>query len=190
MARKPSKPRNFRCSVGGTIPRMTIAGLAIMAPVYGVMFGLLPYLWIRSGGELEGWPIIVLVDVLLLGMAVLIYGMTPRRYELHRKALIVRRRAGTGISYPYAGMERAEIPQQDPFKGTLLAGANGGFLACHGYFEGGRLRSFEAQVTNNKNLIVIYRKKGDPVVLSPDARREFLEALERRICKNKSAAQM
>ena len=51
------------------------------------------------------------------------------------------------------------------------------YVKINGEYRGGPLRRFASYVTRTDRLVVIARRKGEPVVISPDDRQRFLDSL-------------
>lgn len=169
-------PIIFECRLGGAAMAATAGFVVLGIPFAALFFAIIPWLsW--KDHQTGGLVLIAMADFAIVGVVAVVYTMCPRRYELWPTCLIVRRRGGGAVVYDYATMLSAEERRPSPIQGAERTGANGGFFGFNGYFCGGGLKNFEAHATTDESAVVIRRRKGDPVVISPDDHEGFLREL-------------
>lgn len=177
-------PRNaemFPCSLGGSVKGLTIFLSLLMAGLFVLLVGIIPP-QLNQAGETLAVPVHLLAGLAIIMISGVSFLLAPRRYELWSNALVVRRRSGHGLCFPYAELECVDYPlARSPFRWSWKLWANGGFFALQGWFMGGPLRRFRAQATNTANAVVVQRHGASPLVLTPDAPEAFVEALSRRL---------
>ncbi|MEM8856785.1 MAG: PH domain-containing protein [Chloroflexota bacterium] len=113
--------------------------------------------------------------VLLGGSALFII----RRYEVTDEFIEVVRIIGRK-KYRIDNIESVEA---DPtlMDLSIRTFGNGGMFSISGFFRNRRLGSYRAFVSNKSNAVVMHRKKGSPIVVSPDDPDAFVKEISSRI---------
>ena len=119
---------------------------------------------------------LALMPVVILGSSAI---FIIRRYEISDEHIEIVRIIGR-TKYEIDNIESIEA---DP-KATELSirtMGNGGLYSISGLFRNKKLGAYRAFVTDAANCVVIKRKKGAPIVISPGAPTEFAEQVRRLI---------
>lgn len=172
-----SGAKTFPCSLGGQAKGLTIAAIVLGIPFLAFFLVLLPYLTRHT----PGFAFALLIDALIGTIVLVLVGLTPRRYEIVQRGIVVRRRFGGRLSYPCDTIASVEVRRPSPLAGSVREGANGGLFGYNGYFSAKGIGTFEAHASTDETAVVLFRKKGDPVVLSPDDPERFAEELRARL---------
>lgn len=168
--------RSFRCSLGGGAAGITVAGAVLLAPLALFFGAVLPWLLVADG-KAKLLPLVALVDLLVLGLPILLWAMAPNRCELGTSCLRVYRRGGGSVEVPFAVVSAVEVRRPSPLRNAEREGGNGGFLGYTGWFRGEGLKVFEAMATTDEHAVVITRRSGSPLVISPDDPDDFVATL-------------
>jgi len=97
------------------------------------------------------------------------YSLTPEKLEIHRPWQ-------GNESIPLKNLEKVECIK-DPFRKTLMIGANGGLGGFYGDFKQIGGLYFTAYVTDPKRCVMLTMKGDERIVISPRERERFLAAL-------------
>ncbi len=102
-----------------------------------------------------------------------------RGYEIGPDKIEIIRIIGR-VSYPIENIERIEFdPEATSFSMRMMA--NGGLYSYSGFFRNEKLGSYRAYVSNKANTVVLYRKKGSPIVVSPGEPEKFVEQVKSQL---------
>lgn len=149
----------------------------IVIGVLGVLpVGIIANALTGGKGNTEG-PIAV-AAVMLIILAVT-YLFSPQAYAVEPGRLIVQR-PGTDVTIPLNTIERIEVGGGwAVFRGALRLIASGGAFGFYGNFWNNTLKGFTAYATRMDKVVVLYRKTGNPIVVSPDDPEAFVRAVRR-----------
>ena len=129
-------------------------------------------------GRSKAGAVLALLIVLLLLVSTFsgVFFM-PVQYVAGASGITISR-LGPDIRIPLSNMTgvRAARPAE-VFSCTYRLWASDGIFGYYGEYRGGPLRRFASCVTRTDRLVVIARRKGEPVVISPDDRQRFLDSL-------------
>jgi hypothetical protein len=104
---------------------------------------------------------------------VIIASFAPRGYRVGPKGITVVRRNGREFLLAKGGLGSAEEAGPEVLKWTIRT-CGGSFFGNWGWFRNPALGSFRGYWVNRESLVVVRSVRGRPVVLSPDARGEFV----------------
>jgi len=131
-----------------------------------------------TGGKGNTEGPIALAALMLIMLAV-IYLFSPQAYVVEPGRLIVQR-PGTDVTIPLNTIERIETGAGwQVFRGALRLFASGGAFGFYGSFWNSTLKGFTAYATRMDRVVILYRKTGNPIVVSPDDGEAFVRAVER-----------
>jgi len=149
----------------------------IVIGVLGVVpVGIIANALTGGKGNTEG-PI-ALAALMLIILAV-IYLFSPQAYTIESGRLTVQR-PGTDVTIPLNTVERVEVGGGwQVFRGALRLFASGGPFGFYGNFWNSTLKGFTAYATRMDKVVVLYRKIGNPIVVSPDDAEGFVRAVRR-----------
>lgn len=119
---------------------------------------------------------IIVLPILLLGASAI---FIIRGYEIKDDQLEIVRIIGRK-TYPISTFERAE-PDPEATNLSIRMMGNGGLYSFSGYFRNQKIGRYRAFVTNKANCVVLYRKNGIPIVVSPESPHEFAEAIKQLV---------
>ena len=101
----------------------------------------------------------------------------PIRYAVNDTNVVVRR-IGPDMIIRRVDIVDAQTPTaQDVFRGSLRIWASDGVLGVFGIMRSPVLGYFDVYATRTDTLVLIRRRGRRPVVLSPDANKQFLRAI-------------
>ncbi|MFT5193722.1 MAG: hypothetical protein ACI9EW_003503 [Cellvibrionaceae bacterium] len=113
---------------------------------------------------------LILLPVLLLGSSALFIIL---RYEISSENIEVVRVVGR-TKYRLDNIKSVEFEPTSTDLSIRTFG-NGGLYSISGFFRNTQLGAYRAYVTNAANCVVIRRKQGSPIVLSPHDPIRFVE---------------
>lgn len=120
--------------------------------------------------------------LLWFGFLVMIFGLSfvlrPMHYQLHPDQLVIRRLIKS-IVIKRTDVSTAKLLTAAEQKGILRTFGSGGFFGYFGYFWNKALGKFMMQATRRDNLVLIEKKDGKKIVISPDDE-NFITALKRQ----------
>ena len=109
---------------------------------------------------------------------VLSYLLRPVHYELHADQLVIHRLIKS-VVIERADVSEAKLLTDEEQKGILRTFGSGGFFGYFGYFWSKRLGRFAMHATRRDHLVLIQKKDGKKIVISPDDE-NFIFALKRQ----------
>ena len=168
----------FKASISKTMMSAGLAFSLLLLGIGGMLLALGITAW-NGGDRAAVIPILGgLMSLLIWGICLL---FIPHGYQLTTTALIVRR-WGPKVVIPLG--EIRELRRITLSKVLRTCGV-GGMFGCWGQFTTYDntlgFHDFTAYLTRNDTEVVIFRKKGEPVVLSPDQPETFIAAVMERI---------
>lgn len=107
--------------------------------------------------------IILFIIVILLGSFLL----SPRGYELRDKQLIIKKPLGSK-SIPLAEITEVKRIKKGEMAGTIRTFGVGGLFGYFGKFYNATFGHMTYYVTQRKNMILLKKKNGKNIVISPD----------------------
>jgi hypothetical protein len=161
---------------------MTIAGWGctlLLLGIGGLLLGLGLFHFFKNGERAAILGILGGLQAFLILVGFLLF--RPLGYRLTPTALVVRR-WGPKVTIPLAEIREA---RRIKLTKVLRTCGVGGFFGGWGQFStddrSNGFGNFTAYLTRNDTEVAIYRKKGEPIVLSPDQPEAFIAALMERI---------
>ena len=153
--------------------------LKVMSTIITVIICVAFWLAAPISSEVESFSFqlfLAILPVVILGSSAI---FIIRRYEISNDDIEIVRIIGRT---KYA-LDNIESIESNP-KATELSirtMGNGGLYSISGFFRNKQLGAYRAYVTDAENCVVIKRKKGSPIVISPDDPTEFVEQVRRLI---------
>ena len=150
--------------------------LKVMSTIITIIVCVAFWLAAPISSEIESFSFqlfLALMPIIILGASAI---FIIRRYEITDEHIEIVRIIGR-TKYQIHNIESIEV---DP-KATELSirtMGNGGLYSISGLFRNEKLGAYRAYVTNPENCVVIKRKKGSPIVISPDDPTEFAEQIK------------
>lgn len=119
---------------------------------------------------------LIVFPVLFLALSAL---FIIRRYEINAEYVEVVRYAGR----KKFRIDNIESIQADPnaMDLSIRTFGNGGMFSFSGLFRNDKLGSYRAYVSDKSNSVIIQRKKGSPVVVSPHDPLDFVKQVKARL---------
>lgn len=152
--------------------KLTSAGVTVL--ILGVFWTVAP---ISTVDESFAFKLFLyLLPIVLLGSSAI---FIIRGYEIVGDNIEVIRVIGRA-KIPIDTIERVEFNPAATDMSMRMMG-NGGLYSFSGFFRNRYLGSYRAYVTNKMNNVVIYRKSGPPIVVSPGEPAEFIESINSRL---------
>ena len=119
---------------------------------------------------------LILFPVAMLGSAAI---FIIRRYEVTDGHIEIVRIIGR-TKYAIDNIETIAFEPKATALSIRTMG-NGGLYSISGFFRNKELGAYRAYVTNSANTVVIRRKKGSPIVISPGEPTDFVDAVNDQI---------
>jgi len=157
----------FNASYGLAIKAITIAVFLILAFVNAVFLALC----LREGAPIYLFLIMLVFSTAFMALS---YAFSPRRYELTKSELVVRR-ALRCIHIPYHKVTEVKPLSLLSLKSIRLFGM-GGLFGFYGLYYVSGLGRLWLYITKWKNLVLV-KAVDKSYVLSPDDREGFIKAL-------------
>jgi hypothetical protein len=125
-------------------------------------------------------PLITVLAVPILVVPALAFSAAPIGYRLTETTLIIDRKTLPAIRVPFA-----QIAACHPLPRTHLAGAirmygTGGLFGWAGRYRASGLGAFTMHATNLDRLVLVRRRRGKPLVISPVDPVAFIQGLQRQ----------
>jgi hypothetical protein len=108
-------------------------------------------------------------------IVLLAFAWSPRGYELSGQSLIVKRLAGNR-TVPLEGLREVRAVSSDDLRGSIRLWGSGGMFGYYGLFQTTKLGTCNWYVTDKSKLVVLITA-AKTVLVSPDDRERFIEAL-------------
>ena len=100
----------------------------------------------------------------------------PIKYIVTDNEIIIKR-IGPDVKIPFTDISAVNrMPYSQVFKGAIRTCGNGGLFAIYGNFKSPSMDKFRAYMTRRDKLVVI-STSDKPIVLTPDALQEFINAV-------------
>ncbi len=130
-------------------------------------------------GNVGAFPlnIAIMLSFAMFSMTVLTFPFAPLRYVITDKNIIIRR-FGPDIKIPLENLADIRTIERKELRKCIRVCGCGGMFGCMGLFYSKTLGFFRASITNSRQLVVIYRTKGRPFLISPDDREGFVENIK------------
>lgn len=119
---------------------------------------------------------LILFPLVLLGSSAL---FIIRGYEITAEHIEIARVIGRA-KYALDNIDTIEFEPKSTALSIRTMG-NGGLYSISGFFRNKQLGAYRAYVTDSANTVVIRRKKGSPIVISPGEPIDFVDEVTRRI---------
>jgi hypothetical protein len=104
-------------------------------------------------------------------------GLSSKGYSVGPEGIAIYRHTGRKILIPIHEIAAVEPVESDSLKGYVRTFGVIGFRGNWGHFWSKNLLSFKGYWSNNDSLVLVRRIEDDPVLLSPDNRKDFLSSV-------------
>ena len=154
----------------------TVVVVALMVISTGALLSLVARL------APAGWlstALVIAVAVSLLGPLAALAVLRPTGYRLTERGILVTR-PGPAVVIPAADITGVEEATGDAFEGAMRLAASGGVFGYWGLWHSRRWGNFRAYATRRGGVVVVHRRHGDPVLLTPDRPAELVAEARRR----------
>jgi hypothetical protein len=112
----------------------------------------------------------LLASLVLAGLLLILlitYSFSPRKYSIWQGELIIHRLIGS-VRIPLTDIAEVRKIDKGDLRGSIRTFGVGGLFGNFGKFYNRKFGRMTFFVTQNKNLLLIFTKKGKKIVLSPD----------------------
>jgi hypothetical protein len=148
-----------------------------------VLAGAFLYRGVANGPESGGSALYFVLSGALVVLILLLLVFAPRKYVVTPTSLVVSR-LGPKVRIGFEQIESVELlADRSMLHGVIRVMGVGGVFGCYGLFCNWKSGTFRAYVTRTEGLVLIRRKKGDPVLLSPCDPAGFVEQVQKQMNK-------
>lgn len=162
----PWEPLVSRLTVVSSI--LLLGGGAIMLGAAAAAYTWSPLVAVGLAAGALPLPAIVLVTALL----------GPTGYRVDEQGVLIRRR-GPGLLIPAAQIAGVEEPSDDAFADAIRLTASGGVFGFWGMWQSRQWGRFQAYATRRQGVVVIRRRQGGPLLVTPDRPADFVREARR-----------
>jgi hypothetical protein len=125
-------------------------------------------------------PLVIVLASPILAMPALAYAGAPLGYALDTRALYVERKALRTLRVPLDQIVAVRQVPRAALYGAIRVYGTGGLFGWAGRYRVRNVGAVSMQATNLERLIVIERRRGRPLLISPADHNAFLAGLRRQ----------
>jgi hypothetical protein len=161
-------------SWGKSVWIITLAFIGLLLALAGWFLYLGIVRWPQS-------PAYFVLSGILIVLLLLTLVFAPRKYVLTPTDLVISR-LGPNVRIGWEQVESVEVlADRSLLHGVIRVLGVGGVFGSYGLFCNWKSGTFHAYITRTDGLVLIRRKKDDPVLLSPGDPAGFVEQVRERI---------
>ena len=172
--------QNFGCTlsraqrISTVMVGMLIVGIVVLFLSIGCSLLYLYLFHQHSGGLLAESIMFLAISIILASSLWWLGRLSPKGYSIDKEGIAILRYNGKKILIPSQEIASVEAVEKAVLKYCIRTFGGSGFLGNWGYFSSKKLSSFRGYWANNDSLVLVQRIKGEPFLLSPDNREEFI----------------
>lgn len=115
--------------------------------------------------------------ILLIIIYLICLYLKPLRYEIREDEIIIRRLIKS-VRIRRSDIESLKLLDKSAIKGTVRTFGVGGLFGWYGKFANSQLGDMTWYVTRRDKIVLINKKDGKKILISPDEAENFVEALK------------